>query len=299
MGGSAVRHGEAPRVAVSIHRPSPALQSYITFFYFVAADGPLSDFLYPEWGNVRFVTKGTWAVHMQGWDEVTPQDGAVSGPTDRPGRISTAGGQVVGFGMTPIGWHRLIEGDASALTNRITPLGDRLGEGMSTLSARLRAEADEERAVAMMEAVIARRLASRSAVGEQVFAIDQALRTRPADVTAFADAAGLSERTLYRLCLKVFGFAPKRLMRLQRFLDTLGQVRSAVGGSVGEAIQGYYDQAHFYRDFRDFMGMSPRAYFGAPRRLMAAAAEAQRRAGVTLSFRLPPPPGGSAAPPSH
>jgi len=123
----------------------------------------------------------------------------------------------------------------------------------------------------------------------ELIAVDRVLRTRPADVPQFAAAAGVSSRTLHRLCLRLFGFAPKRLLRRQRFLDTLGQVRTAVGDPLREALDAaYFDQAHFYRDFRDFMGMSPRAYFTASRALMARAAAAQAAAGVTLSFKLPP-----------
>jgi methylphosphotriester-DNA--protein-cysteine methyltransferase len=79
------------------------------------------------------------------------------------------------------------------------------------------------------------------------------------------------------------------LLRRQRFLDTLGHVRSAVGDPLRDTLDpDYFDQSHFYRDFRDFMGMSPRAYFAASRSIMATAAAAQTAAGVTLSFRLPP-----------
>ena len=267
--------GIAP-VSVSIHQPCPQLRGYITFFYFVAVDGPLTDFLYPEWGNVRFATAGRWTVRMQGFESPTPATTSLFGPTDRPGRIETQGGRCIGFGMTPIGWHRLVGGDASAMANRIVPLDARLGFDSAELHGwLLDHEADEAACVARLE---------------QGLAVDRALRMRSAEVATFAALAGLSERTLHRVCLRTFGFAPKRLMRLQRFLDTLGQVRSAIGGAVGDAIEGYFDQAHFYRDFRDFMGMGPRAYFGAPRRLMAAAAAEQRRAGVSLSFRLPPQP---------
>lgn len=154
--------GEAePRVAVHIRKPSPALQGYVTFFYFVEVDGPLTDFLYPEWGNVRFAVGGQWDVLMQGYDMATPVDGALFGPTDRPGRIVTGGGRCVGFGMTPIGWHQLIGGDASDMANRVAPLGERLGCDAVVLHRALIAEPDEAASVAQIEAVLLARLRTR------------------------------------------------------------------------------------------------------------------------------------------
>ena len=279
-------------VSVRIHRPAPALQAYVTFFYVVEVAGPLTDFLYPEWGNVRWRLTGEWVVEMQG--HTPPPLGAARlfGPTDRPGRITTSGGKTIGFGMTPLGWHRLIGTDAAAMVNRIVPLERQLGFDGEVMYDALIADTSDQASVALIEAALLARLATRPPIGAQILAADRALRTRPAEVAGFAAAAGMSERTLHRVCLNAFGFAPKRLMRLQRFLDTLGQVRSAIGTSVRDAIDdAYCDQSHFYRDFRDFMGMTPRAYFRAPRALMGPAAAAQMAAGVTLSFRLPPQPG--------
>ena len=117
---------------------------------------------------------------------------------------------------------------------------------------------------------------------------DLALRRRHADVERLADDVGVSQRTLYRLCLRAFGFAPKRLMRRQRFLETLGAMRDNRSAEVGSIIgDGYYDHSHFNRDFRDFMGMTARRYASTPRELMTAAAAAQVASGVTLSFELP------------
>jgi AraC-like DNA-binding protein len=279
-------------VSVRIYPPQARLQSYVTFFYFVEAAAPLTDFLYPEWGNVRFAISGEWHVRMPGFDDPAPQTAVLFGPTDRHGEITTSGGKTIGFGLTPLGWHRLIGGDAGKMANRVVPLGDRLGVEGETLRAQLIEDSSDAASVDRLERLLSGILEHRPAVSAAVLAADRALRSRPAEIPDFAAAANVSQRTLHRLCLNAFGFPPKRLVRLQRFLDTLGHVRTAVGEAVVDSMdEAYFDQSHFYRDFRDFMAMTPRAYFSAPRHLMAAAAEAQQRAGVTLSFRLPPQPG--------
>jgi hypothetical protein len=50
------------RVSVRIRLPAPELRAFVTFYYFVEAFEPLTDFLYPEWGNVRFSISGEWMV---------------------------------------------------------------------------------------------------------------------------------------------------------------------------------------------------------------------------------------------
>lgn len=290
-----------PEVAVRIYRPAEPLQSYVTFFYVVEASGPLTDFLYPEWGNVRFPLSGEWTVEVPGHPANDPAAASLFGPTDRHGLIRTTGGRAVGFGMTPIGWHRLVRGPAHRFANCAVPLERRLaGLDGDALHEAMRSAPGDAAIVAQLEAALTAGIAHLPAVHPVVLTVDRALRSRPATVEAFAAAARLTERTLQRVCLATFGFSPKRLLRLQRFLDTLGHVRSAVGERVtGSLAADYYDAAHFYRDFRDFMAMSPRAYFAAARPLMGPAALAQMTAGVTLSFRLPPPPGEAPAPAEH
>jgi AraC-like DNA-binding protein len=280
-------------ISVRIYRPATALQSYVTFYYFVESAVPLTDFLYPEWGNVRFGITGEWLVRLPGETNTEPQLSVLFGPTDRHGEIVTVtGGKTIGFGLTPLGWHRLICTDASLMANRVTTLDAALGVEGEALRHALIGDVDDAASVAQLEALLLDLLARQPAMDPLIVRTDGALRDRPLDVAAFARAVGVSPRTLHRLCMRGFGFAPKRLLRRQRFLDTLGRVRSAVGDPVAAALDSaYFDQAHFYRDFHDFMAMSPRAYFSAPRRLMAEAASAQRRAGVTLSFLLPPQPG--------
>lgn len=290
------RSAWTPTPSVRVYPPADHLRGYVTFYYVVESPGPVTDFLYPEWGNVRFAVTGEWHVEMPGCYPPDPQIDALFGPTDRCGTVTATGGKMAGFGMTPLGWNRLIGSDASAMANRVRPLGAELGICSSELGISFAPGTADEVGVSKLDDLLTRLVSRRPPEPGLMIKTDRVLRTRPANVPAFAAAVGVPLRTLHRLCLRTFGFAPKRLLRRQRFLDTLGHVRSAVGESLKASLDPTYnDLPHFYRDFRDFMGMSPQAYHRANRQLMAQAAAAQVEAGVTLSFQLPPQPAGRAS----
>ena len=239
-------------------------------------------------GNVRFSLSGDWRLTMDGYGPA-PQINTLFGPTDRCARFAASSGRCVGFGLTPIGWHQVIGETADLMRNHMRPLQGELGLSASEIRAALIADRTNEAGVARFDKILTELILARIPAPTQILAIDHALRDRPISVVQFASAVNMSPRTLQRLCLKVYGFAPKRLLRRQRFMDTLGQIRTAVGAPLHEVLDvQYFDQAHFYRDFCTFMGMSPRAYFSASRTVMARAARAQEAAGVTLSFKLPP-----------
>ncbi|WP_337189350.1 helix-turn-helix domain-containing protein [Phenylobacterium sp.] len=283
---------ETPQVSVRVGYPHPDLQPYVTFYYFVEAAGPLTDFLYPEWGNVRLNVSGDWMVLNDPRDPAVPAQRVLFGPTDRRGKIVTGGGKSVGFGLTPGGWARLIGSDASILANRVVEVTDQIDLDLRTLQAEFIAEGDDDAAgVARFDRALLGLLSRRPPTPKAALAVDHALRNQPRDVATFADMAGMSERTLHRICLRTFGFPPKRLLRRQRFLYTLGLLRVTPDPLLGTLIDPeYHDQSHFNRDFHDFMGMSAREYAATPRALMQAAAAAQQAIGIPLSFRLADPP---------
>ena len=65
-----------------------------------------------------------------------------------------------------------------------------------------------------------------------------------------------SERHRRRLYQQQIGLAPKQVARIVRFQQALHELRTADEVS----LEGYYDQAHFIREFRAFTGMTPTAY---------------------------------------
>lgn len=65
---------------------------------------------------------------------------------------------------------------------------------------------------------------------------------------------GLSSRQLRRLCHLYLGVSPRnfyRVLRFQRALDALNQ------GHHKDLLAGYYDQAHYIREFKTFAGVTP------------------------------------------
>ncbi len=66
----------------------------------------------------------------------------------------------------------------------------------------------------------------------------------------FADRAGVTIRTLERLCARYFGFPPVTLLRRQRMMRSLTQYLLGAHTSWTGAIDSsYHDQAHFVHEF--------------------------------------------------
>ena len=77
-----------------------------------------------------------------------------------------------------------------------------------------------------------------------------------------ADHAGLSSRRLIDLFLQQTGLTPKAFQRVRRFQRALQGLYTGYEEDWASLALGcgYYDQAHFIHDFRDFSGMTPSEY---------------------------------------
>jgi AraC-like DNA-binding protein len=78
---------------------------------------------------------------------------------------------------------------------------------------------------------------------------------------ALARAAGLSLSALERRFRKVVGASPRKFASIVRLRHAL-RLRNG-GGKLTEIAYaaGYFDQAHFIKDFRNFTGLAPQSFF--------------------------------------
>ena len=90
----------------------------------------------------------------------------------------------------------------------------------------------------------------------------QELLARQKVVEDLVHRYGLNKRTLQRLFAKYVGVSPKWVIQRYRLHEAAEQL--VAGASVSQAAiamsLGYSDQAHFVRDFKSVVGVSPAAY---------------------------------------
>lgn len=79
-------------------------------------------------------------------------------------------------------------------------------------------------------------------------------------IAVVARAVGMSERQLERRFRARVGVTPKHYARLRRFERAVTLARQSPSLTAAAIDAGYYDQAHFIRDFRTFVGEAPGAF---------------------------------------
>lgn len=78
-------------------------------------------------------------------------------------------------------------------------------------------------------------------------------------VTKLTNDAGISQRHLLRKFQQFIGLSPKEYLRVYRFIKSLHHMKEHPVLSLTEIAykSGYYDQAHFNRDYKVYTGYAP------------------------------------------
>jgi AraC-like DNA-binding protein len=78
-------------------------------------------------------------------------------------------------------------------------------------------------------------------------------------IDEIAAKLGLSNRQLVRKFNNSIGLSPKEFTRVIKFIGSLNYLKVNPKRNLAEAAYtcGYYDQAHFIRDFKEYAGLTP------------------------------------------
>ena len=181
---------------------------------------------------------------------------------------------VVGVHFKPWGISPFVEVPASELRDQWLPVDAVWQRSLDRLRNQLGGIASATEALRVVEEELRARLAEAPLRG-----LDLVLRTGErlecshgvVPVGALSDAAGVSGNHLASQFKSHVGVTPKRVARIYRFarlilsIDALGPVD---WWELAHAA-GYFDQAHFCREFKDFTGHTPTEYLALRRRFPA------------------------------
>jgi AraC-like DNA-binding protein len=153
---------------------------------------------------------------------------------------------------------------AQPARNGVTRLGGELGVPADALLRDVLAEEDDESRAAALDRALAPHaptppgpylelldLLERMAADRAVVRVDQV-----------AALASLSVRSLQRLFAFYVGTSPKAVLARYRLQDAVAAIDAGEVDDLAELATtlGWFDQAHFSRDFRAVVGMTPSAY---------------------------------------
>lgn len=150
---------------------------------------------------------------------------------------------------------------SSEIADRHVSLEDLWGARAAELRERLMECATASECFAVLERELIQRLSSRVLVHPVVSSVLRRALSEPRSVADLQRESGYSERQFTRVFAHTVGLTPKkylRVLRLEKVLRQLASSRSTLAEVAAE--HGYFDQAHFFRDFRSLTGVAPSQY---------------------------------------
>jgi AraC-like DNA-binding protein len=254
------------------HFPHPPLNKFVDllWFYDGYSPGPHSkERLMPD-GSIELVINlkqnEARIYDREKLDQYTRLPGALlCGPHSSFFVIDTAQqASVIGIHFKPGGGFPFFKMPACELHNLHVSLEDLWGHEAGLLRERLlEAQTPQEKFQVLEQCLLeqAFKPLERHRAVDCALGLFRNIHTAPA-MTDLADHIGISSRRFIQLFSNEVGLTPKLFARVRRFQQVLQNIRTNADFSWVDmaASCGYFDQAHFIHDFKEFSGINPTTY---------------------------------------
>lgn len=259
----------APGLDMALFPPPPELFGQVlTLFHFRSNHEPFTD-LFPAMSGFFSITlQGTGWFGTSESTRLATAPATLVTPTNHATAISTDGPfEAVGAVLSPLGWAALTGLHAGDHAGQMYDAAALLGQHWADLAAQLREDRDTGLSgpadhAAALAAMLVRHQYPVDA--DHVRLIAHVVRWLassfdPPLAQLIADSV-YSQRQVQRLVERYFGCSPKTLVRQYRAIRTFAKLVSpaTTDQQAAELIDLYYDQSHLIREFRQFIGRTPR-----------------------------------------
>jgi AraC-like DNA-binding protein len=263
-------HSELGWWEIVMRDPHPRLRAYIQSYqgYIESTTGLRRRLEPPSTSVVLIIGLGSALEVIDPRDQgcsstATDHTSFVSGLYDSFVLIETRGTGQSGIqvNFTPLGAYQFLHLPMHLITNRVLELEDVLGPVACQLVERLQQTPSWEARFALVDDFISTRLAEgRTPTTSMVWAWHQLQQAGGGlGIGALAAELGCSQKHLIAQFHEQIGLPPKTLARILRFRHALRCLEHSGDVRWSEIALdcGYYDQAHFIREFRAFTGSAP------------------------------------------
>lgn len=252
------------------YKPSEKLKDFIKFFWVFETDGK-DNIPYHHLATASGCAKlafqygGAMGVRQpSGANEKLFTSGIQAQSQRAQQFISSGEVGVIGVYFQPYALPFLFGIPAEDLSNQNIALDDLLGRQGRELEEQVMSASSNRDRLSIISTFFEKRLASASGIYPNILStINYIVESKGmVGINDLIQRNFLSQRQFERRFKALTGFSPKMFCRITRFESSLDlfQVRDVSLTDTAYTL-GYYDQSHFIRDFREFAGEHPSAYF--------------------------------------
>jgi len=252
------------------YRPSLSLAPFIKCFWSLkslASASPEKQRIVPDGCmELIFHCGDAYEQFLQDGNRVLQPKSFVFGQITAPLEICPTGKtDILAARFHPDGFEPFTSIPVSEMENKAVALKDLFGEEGSQLETQVLATREHSDRIHLIEQFFLRKLRSPETLGRMIRSGIELMHKFNGQVSV-NDLAGLlntNRRQLERKFSTTIGISPKQLskiIRLQSAIKMLEQKQYTNLTSLAYA-NGYFDQAHFIKDFKELTGMSPKKFY--------------------------------------
>lgn len=171
---------------------------------------------------------------------------------------------IISARFLPEGICPFINMPVTSLENRAAPIAEIFCDGSALEEHIVKANNNEER-IQLIERFLLTKLIEPYTIDAITRSCVEAIFQSQGQigVVELADKINISRRNMERKFSTVVGMSPKQLARVARLQSTLRMLEQKKCASLTSLAyeNGYYDQAHFIKDFKEFTGMTPKSFY--------------------------------------
>jgi AraC-like DNA-binding protein len=253
-----------------VYTPVPELQSFVKCFWTLEDEGigeSVKQRVVPDGCMEMIFHYGDlYKQYFEDGSSILQPRSFVFGQITKYIEIAPAGvSGIVSARFLPEGLMPFLTIPVSSLEDKAVSIDDVFGEKGKALEEQVLAAIDNLQRIKLIEDFLLSRLADQQTIDTITKACVEVIFQSQGQlaVVKLAGKMNINRRNMERKFTSAIGMSPKQLSRVVRLQATLKMLEQKKFSSLTSLAyeNGYYDQAHFIRDFKEFTGISPKLFF--------------------------------------